>query len=79
MSTDSIGDKLAIISERLTRMDERQIADAGRMADMRIAMEKLESRLASIEHSRAWLTGLAAALAAVAGWFAKTFTVTGGK
>jgi hypothetical protein len=74
-------ERLASISERLTRMEERQIADAARAADMRTAMEKANNRLDSIEHSRAWLTGIAAALAAVAGWFAKAFTITttGGK
>ena len=74
-------ERLASISERLTRMEERQIADAARAADMRASIEKLDARLASVENSRAWLTGIMAVVAAVAGWLAKTFTITttGGK
>jgi hypothetical protein len=72
-------ERLASISERLTRMEERQIAYAVRIAEMQSAMEKTSNRLDSIEHSRAWLTGIMAVVAAVLGWFAKAFTVTGAK
>jgi len=78
-------ERLAIISERVTRMDERQMADATRVADMRAemraALEKLDQRVSTIEKRSAWLTGMLAVLGAIAGWFGKAFTITsaGGK
>ena len=78
-------ERLANISERVTRMDERQVADAVRIAEMRAEMragiEKLDARVSAIENRSAWLTGVLAVLGGLLGWFAKAFTITnsGGK
>lgn len=82
---------IALIRDRVTRMDERALADAARFVDMRTemrtALDKLDARVAAtdarvaaIEKRSAWLTGVLTILGALAGWFAKAFTVTtGGK
>jgi hypothetical protein len=47
---------------------------------MREGADKLDKRVTVIESRSAWLTGVLAVIGAIAGWYAKAFTVTtGGK
>lgn len=71
MSDAVLAEKLAAISDRLARMEERQITATERIA-------ALELRLADMERARWWMTGAATLIAAFAGWFAKTFHATSG-
>ena len=71
MSDAVLAEKLGTISDRLARMEERQITATERIA-------ALEVRLADMERARWWMTGAATLVAAFAGWFAKTFTAQPG-
>ena len=73
-----LAEKLGAISDRLARMEERQIAASTRESDVLARIVALEARISSIEHARWWLAGAAAAIAGLTGWFAKTVHVTTG-
>jgi len=81
----TMDERIALIHERVARMDERQMADETRITDMRAeireSLDKLDKRITLIENRSAWLTGVLAVLGGLLGWFAKAFTITnhGGK
>lgn len=79
MGDPSVMEKLGIISDRLARMEERQIAANEREVATMARCAVLEKRISEMESARSWALGAMAAVGALFGWFANFFHVGGNR